>query len=145
MSIGASMQESIAKRDGIDNPIGELSAIVEQMNVDLKWYREKYPNANTSKKAELIQKLESIKDTLLLLEPLGVWRELWRKLDEARLQNEDRDVALVYFPLKSSLPPDWADVKQIVIDLCGYNFPDPMDYDYCRSKFYTSHPKNELE
>ena len=140
-SMGALMHESIAKRNGIDNPTGELSAIVEQMTSDLKWYREKYPNANTTKKEELIIKLESIKDTLLMLEPLGAWAEIWRKLDEALLQNEDRDVALVYFPLKASLPPDWEDVKQIVVDLCGYNFTDPMAYDYCRSKFYTSHSK----
>jgi hypothetical protein len=65
-----------------------------------------------------------------------VWGRIWQKLMEAKDQHQNADIALVYFPLKPTLP-EYHESTQIVIDLCGYNL-DPYAYDYCRGKFYTS-------
>lgn len=141
--IGEKMQSAITEKKGVDNPIGKLRKIITQMESDLNWYRANYPESNTAKKAELITQLDNICTTLEQCEPIDVWRVIWDKLNLARLHEFNGDLALVYFPLKPNLP-DYATAKQVIIDLCGFNFSNPRDYEYGRGELFQEYaPKNK--
>lgn len=134
MNIGQQMQQAL--NPATNNPTAELRAIVARMQSDLKWYKEHHPDADTRKREDLIYQLNSVCRQLESYGALDAWSLIWKKLGEAKDQHQNADIALVYFPLKPTLP-EYHESKQIVIDLCGYNL-DPYAYDYCRGKFHTS-------
>ena len=136
MNIGEMMQAASAMKGGIDNPVTQLRKLIDGMKSGLSYYEKMNPEANTTKRRELIMRLELICQTLEQSGPLDVWNVIWEKLGEARREKFNADTALVYFPLKTILPR-YNESKQVVIDLCGYNL-EPYAYDYCRGKFFTS-------
>ena len=134
-AIGAAIEPYYAD-EAVKYPIQHLRAIVTEMKSNLNWYKQKNPDKSTTKRLQLIGELDAICRTLESCEPIEVWRTIWGKLGEARKEEFNADMALVYFPLKPELPP-YHKGRQIVVDLCGYNLT-PYEYDCCRGKFYAS-------
>lgn len=125
ISMGGLMQQAQTK----SNPIQDLRVIVNDLTAQLKWYENKYPESDTTKRRELIYNLTEILRRLEQAEPLEVWQHIHRKLTEAKDQKFDGDVAVVYFPLKSTIP-DPNGVNQVIIDGCGFNFDNLYQYSY---------------
>ena len=136
MNIGKKMQAASAMQEGVNNPVALLRKLIDGMRSNLCYYEKMNLNANTAKRREFIMQLELICQSFEQSGPLDVWTSIWEKLKEAKRDPFDGDIALVYFPLKSTLPR-YSESKQVVIDACGYNL-EPYAYDYCRGKFFTS-------
>ena len=71
---------------------------------------------------------------------LTLCRFIDEKLAEAKREDFDGDVAVVYIPLKAMLPDEYWQVRTIVIDACGYNLA-PYAYKLlgeCGQGFFTS-------
>ena len=116
--LGLQMQRADEMRSRADNPGGQLRAIIEGMIGELD---------------AVCQELEGLRN-------LTLCRFLDEKLAEAKREDFDGDVAVVYIPLKAMLPDEYWQVRVIVIDACGYNLA-PYAYKLlgeCGKGFFTS-------
>ena len=117
-NLGLQMQQAHAMRSRAYNPVGRLRAIIEGMIGEL--------NA-------VCQELEGLRN-------LTLCRFIDEKLAEAKREDFDGDVAVVYIPLKAMLPDEYWQVRTIVVDACGYNLA-PYAYKLlgeCGQGFFTS-------
>ena len=139
-NLGLQMQRADEMRSRAYNPVGQLRAIIERMISELKQAEEKVPLANYSRRWALIGELDAVCQELEGLRNLTLCRFLDEKLAEAKREDFDGDVAVVYIPLKAMLPDEYWLVRTIVIDACGYNLA-PYAYKLlgeCGKGFFTS-------
>jgi hypothetical protein len=91
--------------------------------------RQKYHDSDTTKRRELIYRLSEVLRSLEQAEPLEVWQIIRKKLTEAKDQKFDGDIAAIYLPLKPSIPEP-SIVNMVLIDGCGFDFDNPIEYNY---------------
>ena len=97
--LGLQMQRTDEMRSRAYNPVGQLRAIIELMISELKKAEEKAPLANYSRRWALIGELDAVCQKLEGLRNLTLCRFLDEKLAEAKREDFDGDVAIVYIPL----------------------------------------------
>lgn len=134
-NIGQLMQASEILQQGIDNPVPRLRSLVDDMRSRLKWYNDKYPEIDTSKRWQLIQELELICMTLEKYEPIELMKTIRRGLDDAARNSLNPDCAEIWVPLKSDV--DIRNINKLkiaVIDLVGFDFDSPYLYDLIGSR-----------
>ena len=138
--IGSLMTATKIISEKVDNPVGLLRAEINAMKNGLKWYEKNYPNTDTTKKSELINRLNSICESLEACEPISVMRTISSKLSEAAKHKFRPDCACVWIPLTPNVP-DIHYAKPAIIDLVGWNILTQYDYNHvgmCNGTFITS-------
>ena len=115
------MQRADEMRSRAYNPVGQLRAIIERMISELKQAEEKAPLANYSRRWALIGELNAVCQELEGLRNLTLCRFIDEKLAEAKREDFDGDVAVVYSPLKAMLPDEYWQARTSVVDAWGYN------------------------
>lgn len=126
-NIGKTME--CALNENADNPIVLLRNLIEKDRNQLQWLSEHRPEVDLSAKYEHLERLDSICRMLESWPPIEPWKEIWKRLGEARREFPNADVGTVFFPLKSRLPESYFDTKRVFIDLTGYNLPHPAFYE----------------
>lgn len=141
-NIGSIMQTCIESKWG-DSPIAHLRALIERMDKDLMQYKAKYPDSLTgiNKRAKTINELDSICKKMEEIEPIDVWKTIKESIKSAEHHEFDPEIALVYIPLKAN-NPEYSTARKAIIDLCGYNFENPRDYEYYQGRLYQEYIKS---
>jgi hypothetical protein len=135
-NIGQLMQASTILNNGIDNPVSRLRSLVDDMRNQLRWYKSKYPDADTTKRWQLIQELELILQTLEKCEPIGLVKLIHEKLEDAYRDKFNPNCAQVWLPLTTDLDVhDLSAARPAIIDLIGWDIRFESQYDLIGSRF----------
>lgn len=128
MNIGKLMQAAITLSQASESPVQKLRAITSDMLANLKWYETKHPEADTSKRRDLIAKLDVICRKLEECEPIDLMRIIRQKLMEAKKDQFRPDTAVIIIPLTPDFPGIY-DCNPAFIDLTGWEMSSERDYD----------------
>lgn len=118
-----------ALTEDFNNPVIQLRNLIEKDRSQILWLAENRPELDLRPKYEHLERLDSICRMLESWPPIEPWKEIWKRLGEARREFPNADVGTVFFPLKSRLPESYFDTKRVFIDLTGYNLPHPAFYE----------------
>ena len=129
VGIGEMMSAVSMLSEGMESPVQQLGKEIDLMRSELAWYESKYPNTDTSKRRERIQRLDLIYRTLEKCEPINLMSVIRDKLMEARKQDFKPDCACVWIPLVPNVP-DLLHARPAIIDMVGWNIKTSYDYNH---------------
>ena len=135
-NVGQIMQASAILQQGINNPVARLRSLIDDMRSKLKWYNSKYPDADTTKRWQLIQELDLICMSFEKCEPIGLVKLIHEKLEDAYRDKFNPNCAQVWLPLTTDLDAhDLSAARPAVIDLVGWDIRFESQYDLIGSRF----------